>query len=113
MSHQQQEEENILLQIAPKGARHSRQIILWNHFTGISPERISNILQRMKPLQLFNFFEFMHHTCLHDPSIAYSQRRLEHYQNILMCCPRLILAEYLRSIDEQCRINLFNEGRYG
>ncbi len=107
MSHQQQqEEESILLPIAPKSARHSRSILLWNHLTRISHEQISKILERMNHVQLLNFLQFMHNICLHDPSIAYSQRRLEHYQIILMCCLRSILAEYLRSIDEQCRINL-------
>ena len=104
---QEQEQESILLPIPRKGTCNLRLTILWNYLTGISPEQISKILRRMNREQLFRFFEFMHHTCLHDPSIAYSQRRLEHFQNILMCCPRLILTEYLRSIDdEQCRINL-------
>jgi hypothetical protein len=108
MSHQQhqQEEENILLPTAPNGAPNESFRRLWNYSTKISSDQISKILRRMNHEQLFRFFEFMHHTCLHDPSIQYSQRQLEHYQTILMCCPRLILAEYLCSIDEQCRINI-------
>jgi len=111
MSHQQQQEEeegeeNILLPIAPNGAPNESFRRLWNYTIRRSSNKISKILLRMNRERLFRFFEFMHRTCLHDPSIAYSQRRLEHYQIILMCCPRLIMTEYLRSIDEQCRINI-------
>jgi hypothetical protein len=98
-----QEEEIILLPIAPIGASFRR---LWNYLTVKSPHQISKILLRMNPERLFRFLEFMHHICLHDMSIQSSQRLLEHYQTILMCCPRLILTEYLFSIDEQCRINI-------
>jgi hypothetical protein len=103
MSNQQEEEENILLPIAPNGAKFRR---LWNYSTRRNFKQISNIFLRMNRERLFSFLEFMHHTFLHDPSIQYSQRQLEHYQTILMCCPRLILAEYLCSIDEQYRINI-------
>lgn len=101
-----QEEQNIFLQIAPNGAPNNSFRRLWNYSTSRSSEKISNILLWMNHERLFRFLEFMHQTCLHDPSIAYNQRQLEHYQTILMCCPRLILAEYLFSIDEQCRVNL-------
>jgi len=111
MSHQQQQEEeeekkNILLPIAPKGTRYSRLIILWNYLTGRSPDQISKILLRMNPERLFRFLVFMYQICVEDPSIQFSQRQLEHYQTILMCCPRLILTEFLFTIDEQCRINI-------
>jgi hypothetical protein len=108
MSHQQhqQEEENILLLIAPNGAPNESFRRLWNYSTRRNFKQISNIFLRMNRERLFSFLEFMHQICLHDPSIQYSQRQLEHYQTILMCCPRLILAEYLSSIDEQCRINI-------
>jgi hypothetical protein len=102
MSHQQQE-EIILLSIAPNGASFRR---FWNYSTRRRPDQISRILLRMNPKRLFPFLEFMHQICLHDPSIQSSQRQLKHYQTILMCCPRLILTEYLCSIDEQCRVNL-------
>jgi hypothetical protein len=107
MSNQQpQQEEIILLPISPNGAPNESFRRLWNRLTGISSNQISQILRMMNRERLLSFLEFMHQICLHDPSIADSQRQLEHYQIILMCCPRLILAEYLRSIDEQCRINL-------
>jgi hypothetical protein len=108
MYHQQhqQEEENILLPIAPKGAPNASFRRLWNYLIRRSSNQISEILLRMNRERLFRFFEFMHRTCLHDPSIGDNQRHLEHYQTILMCCPRLIMTEYLRSIDEQCRVNL-------
>jgi hypothetical protein len=104
MSNQHQhQQEDILLPIAPTDARFRR---LWNYLTRRNSDQILEILLRMNPEQLFSFLEFMHHICLHDPSIQYSERRLEHYQTILRCCPRLILAEYLCSIDEQCRVNI-------
>jgi hypothetical protein len=105
MSHQQQqqEEENILLPKDRNGAKFRR---LWNYSTRRSHDQISKILLRMNPERLLRFLEFMHQICLHDPSFQYSQRRLNHYQTILMCCQRLILAKYLCSIYEQCRVNL-------
>jgi hypothetical protein len=109
MSHQQQqqeEEENILLPIAPNGAPNESFRRLWNYSIRRSSNQISKILLRMNRERLFRFFEFMHYIFLHDPSIQYSQRLLEHYQTILMCCPRLILTEHLFSIDEQSRINI-------
>ena len=111
MSHQQdqREKENIILPIAAKGGPNNGFSRLWNYLTRRNSQQISKILRMMNRERLFNFFEFMHHTCLHDPSIGDSQRHLEHYQTILMCCPRLILAEYLRSILEQCRINLLEQ----
>jgi len=103
---QEEEEENILLQTAPNGAPNESFRRLWNHLTRRTTYQISQILLRMNPERLLRFLEFMHQICLHDPSIQYSQRQLKHYQTILMCCPRLILAEYLCSIDEQFRVNL-------
>jgi len=103
---QQQQEENILLPTAPNCAPNESFRRLWNYSTRRSSDQISKILLRMNTERLFSFLEFMHQICLHDPSIQYSQRQLEHYQTILMCCPRLILAEYLSSIDEQCRVNI-------
>ena len=97
-----QQEENILLLIAQKGTKFK----FWNYLTRRSPDQISKILRSMNPKRLFRFLEFTHHICLHDMSIQFSQRLLEHYQTILMCCPRLILTECLFSIDEQSRINI-------
>ena len=112
MSHQQpqqQEEENILLPTAPNGTPNASFRRLWNSLTRINPEQISNILRMMNHRRLFCFLEFMHQICFHDPSIEYSQRQLEHYQTILRCCPRLILTEYLCSIDIRCRVNILKQ----
>jgi hypothetical protein len=104
---QQQEEENILLPTPTvPNHRNARLVRLWNSLIGQTSYEISIILQRMNRRRLFNFLEFMHNICLHDPSIQYSQERLEHFQTIMMCCPRLIITRYLLSIDEQCRVNL-------
>lgn len=89
--------------------RNARSVRLWNFLTGETPDDISIILQKMTRRRLFHFLEFMHNICLHDPSIQYSQERLEHFQTIMMCCPRLILTRYLLSIDEQCVLNLLEQ----
>jgi hypothetical protein len=106
---EEEEEESILLPIAPNGAPNNSFRRLWNYSTRRSSDQISKILMWMNHERLFSFLEFTNHICLHDMSIQFSQRLLEHYQTILMCCPRLILAEYLRSILEQCRINLLEQ----
>jgi hypothetical protein len=82
---------------------------LWNSLTGKTPDELSRILLRMNRKRLFHFLEFMHNICLHDQLIEYSQERLEHFQTIMMCCPRLILTRYLLSIDEQCVLNLLEQ----
>ena len=107
MSHQ---EQNIRLP-TPTVPNHRKAsfVRFWNFLTGETPDDISIILQKMNRRRLFHFLEFMHNICLHDPSIQYSQERLEHFQTIMMCCPRLILTRYLLSIDEQCVLNLLEQ----
>ena len=95
----------IKLPTVPKH-RNAPLIRLWNYLTGKLPDNISQILLRMNPRKLFRFLEFMHMICLHDQTVFNSHERLEHYQTILMCCPRLILTRYLCSIDEQCVVDL-------
>lgn len=84
-------------------------IKLWNYLAGKSILQICKILRRMKPSKLVFFLELMHNVCLHDNVVGYTQERLEQYQIILMCCPRLILTEFLLSLDEQCVVNLLEK----
>ena len=98
-------EQQIELPTVPNH-RYASLIRLWNYLTGKLPDKISKILLRMNPTRLFRFLEFMSQICLHDQTVEYSQRRLEYYQTVLMCCPRLILTQYLLSTDEQCVVNL-------
>ncbi len=98
-------EQQIELRTVPNHSKASL-IRLWNYLTKKRPDKISEILLRMNPTKLFRFLEFIHNICLHDHTVEYSQERLEYYQTVLMCCPRLILTQYLRSTDEQCVVNL-------
>lgn len=82
---------------------------LWNSMTGKNPARISQILAGINHRRLFNFLEFMHHNCLHNQLLRYSHERLEKYQIILMCCPRLVLTQFLHSIHEQCVVNILEQ----
>lgn len=110
MSHQ---EQNIRLP-TPTVPNHRKASLVrfWNSLIGQTPDEISIILAGMKRRRLFRFLKFMHHICLHDQSsIEYSQERLEHYQTILMSCPRLILTRFLLSIDELFDANLWNQFR--
>jgi hypothetical protein len=107
MSHQ---EKNIRLPIpSVPNYRNASLVRLWNSLIGQTSYEISIILQRMNRRRLFRFLKFMHHICLHDQSIEYSQERLDHFQIILINCPRLILTQYLLSIDEECVVNLLEK----
>lgn len=107
MSHQQQ---NIRLPTPiVLNYRNASLVRLWNSLTRKTHDEISIILAGMKRRRVFRFLKFMHHICLHDQSIQYSQERLEYYQTILMSCPRLIMTEFLLSIDERCVINIFEQ----
>jgi hypothetical protein len=79
---------------------------IWNSMILEPPARISQILEAMNHNELISFLNFMHHNCLHNVWLEHSQRRLEQFQIILMCCPRLVLTQFLLLIDEQCVVNL-------
>ena len=78
-------------------ARFSR---IWNELTESSILEIQERFESMNLENLLRFLEFMFVTCLHDEELDFSQDRLERFQDVLSCCPRNILAQFLMEIHE-------------
>ena len=100
----------------PKGhSRHNckrKQTKLWNDLVDKSTyAEIQEILESMNPEDLIRFFKFMFITCLHDNELDFSQDRFEFFQDVLSCCPRNILAQFLMDFYEVHDILTLLEGR--
>lgn len=93
--------------------QNSRAIFsrIWNRLTEIPNSEINEIFESMNPENLSRFLEFMFVTCLHDEELDFSQDRLERFQDVLLCCPRNILACFLRRIREDHDVLTLLEGR--
>jgi hypothetical protein len=80
----------------------------------LTESSILEIQERFESMNLENllrFLEFMFVTCLHDEELDFSQDRLERFQDVLSCCPRNILACFLRRIREVHDVLTLLEGR--
>lgn len=84
---------------------------IWNELTESSILEIQERVESMNPENLLRFLEFMFVTCLHDEELDFSQGRLERFQDVLLCCPRNILACFLRTIREDHDVLILLEGR--
>ena len=105
---------DIKLPTVPKhSGQNSRAIIsrIWNKLTESSILEIQERFESMNPKNLLRFLEFMFVTCLHDEELDFSQDRLKRFQDVLSCCPRNILACFLRRIREDHDVLTLLEGR--
>jgi len=88
------------------------QTKLWNDLVDKSTyAEIQEILESMNPENLMRFLDFMFITCLHDKELGFSQDRFEFFQDVLLCCPRNILAQFLMGLREDHDVLTLLEGR--
>lgn len=85
---------------------------IWNELVDKStnPE-IQESLQSMSQEDLLRFLRFMFMTCLHDEELDFSQDRFERFQDVLSCCLRNILTDFLTGICEDNDVLILLEGR--
>lgn len=89
-----------------------KQIKLWNDLVDKSTDaEIQVILQSMNTEDVIRFLEFMFITCLRDEELGFSQDRFECFQDVLSCCPRNILTQFLMGIREYHDVLTLLEGR--
>ena len=102
-----------LLRVSGHSGNNSRKnhTDLWNRLTEIPNSEIKDIFESMSQEKILRFLVFMFMTCLHDEELDFSQGRLERFQDILLCCPRNILTEFLRGIREDHDVLTLLEGR--
>ncbi len=86
--------------------RHKR---IWNHVIRMGRKQISCFFERMNNKRSVRFLKFMHKTILIDKSVDYIEECLKHYQTILMCCPRMIMTDFLLEIDELFVVKLLEQ----